>query len=79
MRDPAEFFPSSDLWARAQEVFSTATNTQDIEPYYIIMKLPGEQEEEFVLLLPFTPGGVERKNLVGWMAARSDRENYGSW
>ena len=77
MRDPAEFFPSNDLWARAQEVFSTATNTQDIEPYYIIMKLPGEQEEEFVLLLPFTPGGVERKNLVGWMAARSDRENYG--
>ena len=77
MREPAEFFPRNDLWARAREVFETATNTQDIEPYYVIMKLPGEEEEEFVLLLPFTPGGIERKNLVAWMAARNDGEHYG--
>lgn len=77
MTDPREFFQREDLWAVAKEVFNTPTNTQDIEPYYIIMKLPGEEKEEFVLLLPFTPGGVERKNMVGWMAARSDGEHYG--
>ncbi len=77
MTDPKEFFLREDLWALAREVFEDPDNTQDIEPYYVIMKLPGEEEEEFVLLLPFTPGGVEKKNMVGWMAARSDGENYG--
>ena len=77
MREPKVFFQREDLWARAREVFETATNTQDVEPYYLIMKLPGEEEGEFVLLMPFTPGGVERKVLVGWMAARNDGENYG--
>jgi uncharacterized membrane protein (UPF0182 family) len=77
MRNPEEFFPSNDLWARAREVFITPINTQDIEPYYVIMKLPGEEKEEFVLLLPFTPGGEEKKNLVAWMAARNDGDNYG--
>lgn len=77
MRDPEEFFPSNDLWARAQEVFITPTNTQAVEPYYVMMQLPGEEQEEFVLLLPFTPGGEERKNMVAWMAARNDGDNYG--
>ena len=77
MRDSKEFFLREDLWSVAREVFETSINTQDIEPYYVIMKLPGEEKEEFVLLLPFTPGGVEKKNMVGWMAARSDGENYG--
>ncbi len=78
MKKPQEFFLREDLWARAQEVFDTPINTQDIEPYYIIMKLPGEEKAEYVLLLPFTPAGGERKNMVGWMAARSDGENYGN-
>ena len=41
----------------------------------MIMKLPGEETEEFVQLLPYTPN--ERQNLIGWLAARSDGENYG--
>ena len=77
MRDPRQFFEKGDLWARAREVFETATNTQDVEPYYVIMKLPGEEKEEFVLLLPFTPASEARQNLVAWMAARNDGENYG--
>ena len=43
-------------------------------------KLPGEEdleesEAEFVLLLPYTPNN--RPNMVGWLAARSDGDNYG--
>ena len=81
MRDPEEFFARNDQWAVANEVFFTPEDlqqvTQEVEPYYVIMKLPGEAKQEFVLLLPFTPGGEERKNLVAWMAARNDGENYG--
>jgi uncharacterized membrane protein (UPF0182 family) len=40
------------------------------------MRLPGETEESFSLILPFTPQG--RQNLVAWVAARSDPgEGYG--
>ena len=39
------------------------------------MKLPGESKEEFILMLPFTPKG--KSNLIAWMVARNDGENYG--
>ncbi|MCY4441369.1 MAG: UPF0182 family protein, partial [Deltaproteobacteria bacterium] len=47
----------------------------EMEPYYTIMRLPGEDEEEFVLLLPFTPNN--RDNMRAWLAARSDGSHYG--
>ena len=46
-----------------------------MEPYYTIMKLPGETMEEYILLLPFTPS--KRDNLAAWLTARSDGANYG--
>jgi hypothetical protein len=49
---------------------------QPIDPYFVLMRLPGEREEdEFVQILPFTPSG--RTNMNSWMAGRSDGENYG--
>jgi uncharacterized membrane protein (UPF0182 family) len=48
---------------------------RDIDPYYLIMRLPGEEKEEYVLLLPFTPN--KRDNMRSWLAARSDGDNYG--
>lgn len=47
-----------------------------MEPYYLIMRLPTEKTEEFMLMLPFTP--ASRNNLVAWLTARSDLEHYGS-
>jgi uncharacterized protein len=40
--------------------------------------LPGEQQPtlEFLNILPFTPSGG-RSNMIGWMGARNDGENYG--
>jgi len=69
MTDPAVFYNKEDLW----EVPSYRQKV--MEPYYQIMKLPGHQAEEFILLLPFTPS--KRDNLAAWMAARCDGENYG--
>jgi hypothetical protein len=46
-----------------------------MEPYYTIMKLPGEKREEFILMLPFNP--KKKDNLSAWLAARSDGDAYG--
>jgi uncharacterized membrane protein (UPF0182 family) len=50
-----------------------------MQPYHVLMQLPAEQNGplEFVNILPFTPSGPGRSNMIGWMAARSDGANYG--
>ncbi len=73
MKDPNVFYNKEDLWAIPQENFSG--NTQPVEPYYVIARLPGETEEEFILFEPLTPHNKD--NLVAWFAARSDGEHYG--
>jgi hypothetical protein len=47
-----------------------------MEPNFVLMKLPGESGMEFVEILPFTP--ANRNNLIGWIAGRSDGQNYGT-
>ena len=47
-----------------------------MEPNYVLMKLPGEKQPEFIEILPFTP--ANRNNLIGWIAGRSDEPNYGT-
>ena len=47
-----------------------------MQPYYTIMRLPGEAEPEFIQMLPFTPRN--RDNLAAWLVARSDGEHYGT-
>ena len=69
MDDPQIFYNKEDLWNIPQK------ENRDMEPYYTIMKLPGEKREEFVLLAPFTP--AKRDNLSAWLAARSDPPHYG--
>ncbi len=73
MEDPVVFYNKEDQWSiPVQHSFG---RTEILEPYYIVARLPGEEKEEFLLIQPFTP--INRHNLVGWMAARSDGENYG--
>jgi len=76
MNEPQEFYNKEDQWTIAQT--SGANDKEEaksMEPYYTIMKLPSEQKEEFILMLPFTP--QRKDNLAAWMVARSDGENYG--
>ena len=47
-----------------------------IEPFFVLMRFPGESELEFVSILPFTP--ANRNNLIGWIAGRSDGDKYGT-
>jgi uncharacterized membrane protein (UPF0182 family) len=74
MVDPQVFYNQEDLWSLPQEVFF-GDELRGMEPYYLIMRLPDEEHEEFVLIMPFTPSN--KPNLVGWLAARNDGPNYG--
>jgi uncharacterized membrane protein (UPF0182 family) len=78
-QSPKVFFQREDVWSIAQQITVTPDNkkqNEPIDPYYVMMQLPGEQKKnEFVLILPFTP--ANRNNMIGWMAGRSDGENYG--
>ena len=71
--DPQVFYNGEDVWSLAFE--GTADQRTVVEPYYLILRLPGETRSEFVLVNPFTPRG--RDNMSGWLAARSDAPNYG--
>ncbi|MGY6529157.1 MAG: UPF0182 family protein [Cyanobacterium sp.] len=67
------FYNREDQWQVPQEIYGD--EALSINPYYLIMKLPIADQEEFILLHPYTP--VSRPNLIAWLAARSDGENYG--
>jgi uncharacterized membrane protein (UPF0182 family) len=73
MTEPQVFYNREDQWQIPNEIYGN--KPQPVEPYYLIMKLPTEKAEEFILLHPYTP--TRRNNLVAWLAARSDSENYG--
>ena len=73
MTDPQVFYNREDQWRAPNEIY--ANEEQVVEPYYLIMELPGEEDGEFVLLRPFTP--AQRNNMIAWLAARSDGEQYG--
>ncbi len=79
MTDAEAFYNREDLWTVASEVGmsdSGEQRTQEMQPNFVLMKLPGESGEEFVEILPFTP--ANRNNLIGWIAGRSDGEHYGT-
>jgi len=73
MRDAQVFYNREDQWRVPSEIYGD--ETQPVAPYYLIMKIPQEASEEFILLHPFTPIG--RNNLIAWFAGRSDGNNYG--
>jgi uncharacterized membrane protein (UPF0182 family) len=73
MKDPTVFYNQEDLWEVPSEIYRG--NEQIMESYYVIMSLPGANQEEFVLMIPFTPRN--KNNMVAWLAARSDGGHYG--
>ena len=73
MTDPEVFYNKEDLWSVPQE--HNRGKMVAMEPYYTIMRLPGESRAEFVLMLPMTPSN--RDNMIAWLAARCDGDHYG--
>ena len=76
---PEVFYNREDLWQFPREPISPdASDTGGgarMTPYYIMMRLPGEMQTEFFLMLPMAPS--QRENMIAWLAARCDPPEYG--
>jgi uncharacterized protein len=73
MTEPQVFYNREDVWAAPNEKFGG--EAIQMEPYYVLMKLPGENRLGFLLMIPVTPRN--RDNMIAWIAARSDFPGYG--
>ncbi len=73
MLDPQVFYNREDMWAIPRR--TVEGRDREMEPYYTIMRLPGEAKEEFILLTLFNPS--RRDNMIAWLAARTDPPDYG--
>jgi hypothetical protein len=73
MTNPAVFYGKEDQWD--VPLIADGGSATHMEPYYTIMKLPGEREAEYIQMLPFTPR--QKDNLAAWLVARNDGEHYG--
>jgi uncharacterized membrane protein (UPF0182 family) len=92
--NPDDFYNQNDAWNVAQKPDAGSTTVVQgtdlqgrpiiskearIEPYYLLMRLPNENKESFLLLRPFVPvsGSDSRKELTAFMVAKSDPDSYG--
>jgi uncharacterized membrane protein (UPF0182 family) len=76
--DAPTFFSNTKRWAVPGGLPTTvggAPVDKTFRPYYQVLKLPGTDQEQFVLFQPLTPSG--RQNMVAYMAAGSDPGQYG--
>ena len=74
MTDTNVFYNKEVLWIIPNEIIGE--EPQQMEPYYLILQLPGETGAEYVLMLPYAP--KSRPNMIAWMAARMDGDHYGN-
>lgn len=71
---PNTLYNKSDLWTFSKEKYGS--NEQSILPYYNLMNVAEmEGEENFIIMIPYTL--TNKNNMVGWLAACCDYENYG--
>ncbi len=79
----AAFYNRADAWELPNDPAFAANqgaggdlaagSQRRLDPYYLLMRLPGETTEEFVLIQPYL--ARERPNMVAWLAGRSDGEH----
>lgn len=75
VKDADTFLSGSEVWQVPDDPTNTSGNA--VPPYYLSMKMPGQQEQAFSLTTTFTPNG--RDNLSGFMAvnAEAGTKDYG--
>ena len=74
MENPTVFYNKEDLWQISKQIYGSGEE-ETIESTHIIMKDPDGEDEEFMLMVPYTPR--DKDNMVSWMAALNDKDNYG--
>lgn len=73
MTNVETFYNKEDAWQLPREYYRGSTIA--MEPYYIMTKLPEEEGVEYILMQPFAPRN--RQNMISWIAARCDGQDYG--
>lgn len=78
VKNAREFYNKSDVWDISTQIYGAGTeqsNAEAVESSYLVMRLPGSEKEEFLLMVPYTPQG--KTNMISWLAVKNDGENYG--
>lgn len=78
IKNAREFYNKSDVWDVSTQIYGAGTeqsNAESVESSYLIMRLPGSEKEEFLLMVPYTPQG--KTNMISWLAVKNDGDNYG--
>ncbi len=72
MTEPELFYHREDQWQ-----IPSVDSGRERNPFmrHIVMRLPDEQNAEYIFMTPFTPR--QKDNLAAWMVARNDGEHYG--
>ena len=52
MNNPDVFYNREDMWDFPREIYEDSELI--MEPFYLMVKLPGEDKTGFMLILPFT-------------------------
>jgi uncharacterized membrane protein (UPF0182 family) len=73
MNDVKVFYQNEDIWEVSHEIYGV--NERKIIPNYYILNLPGEEDAEFVSMLPYSP--KSKQNMTGLLITRSDGDSYG--
>lgn len=73
MQDVQVFYNREDLWNIPNEKYGESEVL--MQPYYVVTRLPGEDKESFVLMLPYTPSS--KNNMIAWVVAKCDGDDYG--
>ena len=75
-QNASDFYKNSDRWSIPLEAYDSKEPNKEMMPYYAILRLPGEENAEFVSVIPFAP--PKRDNLLkAWMITRCDEPHYG--
>jgi hypothetical protein len=75
MQDPRVFYNKEDLWQTPMEKREAGEAPVELEPYYVVMRLPDAEAVEFMMIRPYVPAG--KQNMIAWLYADSDGEDYG--
>ena len=67
MKDPKVYYNREDLWDIPNEIYGQGTS-QVMTPYYVLLKLPDMDDEEYVIITPYTP--VNKDNMIAWISGR---------
>jgi uncharacterized membrane protein (UPF0182 family) len=71
--NPTTFYNREDRWEVPRQLY--LNNEVELQPYYVMAQMPGSQTPEFMLMLPLSVAG--KNQMAGWLAGRSDGDNYG--